>query len=134
MKFISKLWRLFLLKMYHLPILIFTSLYKIYSFLYKKYLTKKETNIQNNKWWIHRSTNRKFFKFSDSQIWKRIYCKDVPIFFLYCSKYFGDSWEVRGSRLWPNLRSSQNHLKSIGICPGTFISHFGIITTQKKTK
>ena len=72
--------------------------------------------------------------FSSFQILRygRIICfKDDSIFFLYLLKYVGDSWEVSGSRFWQNFHSSRNHLKSIAIWPGTLISHFGIIKTQK---
>ena len=58
--------------------------------------------------------------------WDNIF-EDDYIFFLYFLKYFGDNWEGYGSRFWPNFRSSRNHPKSIGIWPGTLISHFGII-------
>ena len=60
--------------------------------------------------------------------------KDTPIVVLYFLKYHGDEYGLRGSIFSHFFESSRNHPKSIAICPGIKISHFGIITPpQKKT-
>ena len=71
-----------------------------------------KTNKKRNTWYIgHTCSN--------------IFCGSI--IFLYCLKHFCNKSEVYGSKFWPNFRSSRNHPKSIGIWPGTLISHFGII-------
>ena len=121
MKFISKFLEIFWWNMYHFPILIFTK-YNIrnrYSFQEK---TENRKTKNNGVY-----TFQNFLAFSNFQIWKRKCFKDVPILSCILLKYFGDSWEVCGSRFGQHFRSSQNHQKNIAIGPGTLISHFGII-------
>ena len=48
------------------------------------------------------------FIFSDMKI---IVLKEIPIFFLYSLKYFGDSWEVYGSRFWQKKSKFQKSFK-----------------------
>ena len=67
------------------------------------------------------------FRFSDFQ--NSYIPKIIPHVFLIFPKGFDDNREGYGSRFWRNFGSSRNHLKSIGIWPGTLISHFGIIKT-----
>ena len=57
--------------------------------------------------------------------------KDVSINFLYCLKHFGDKYGVQGARFGDLFGSSRNRPKSLGMCPGTLISHFGIIKAPK---
>ena len=59
--------------------------------------------------------------------WQNNICRRCFHIFLYSLKHFGNNYEVYGSRFLQNFRSSQNHLKSMAICPGTLINHFGII-------
>ena len=47
-------------------------------------------------------------------------------------KHLGDKYGVRGSRFGHILGRSKNVPKSVAICPGVKISHFGIIETSKK--
>ena len=59
------------------------------------------------------------------------FVKDVPIFALYVVKYFYINKEVERSIFGRILESSKNDPKNVGICPGTLISHLGIIRTPK---
>ena len=63
---------------------------------------------------------------------KNIICfQDVSICFVPFLKYFRDKDRVHGSKFGENSGSSPNDPKGIGICPGTLISHFGVIKTLK---
>ena len=68
------------------------------------------------------------FRISDSQIWKTICFKDVPIF----ACIFGDKYGVRGSRFSHIFGQSKNIPKSIVIDQESLISHLGIIKTPLK--
>ena len=55
-----------------------------------------------------------------------ILSKDDFIFLVFI-RHFCDKYREHGSRFGEHFGSSRNHPESIGICPGTLISHFGII-------
>ena len=55
-----------------------------------------------------------------------IFPKDVPIGFLYCLKYFGNKYGVRGSIFGHIFGRSKNVPKNIAIDQESLISHLGI--------
>ena len=99
---------------------------KMYSFVHTP---KNETiNLKKTKNRVPRTyIFRKKSNFCEVQIVKHnIFPRWFHIFLAFL-KHFGNSLEVSGSRFWPNVRSSRNQLKSIGIDRESLISHFGII-------
>ena len=79
---------------------------------------------------VHRPSKQfRSFRFSDMKI---TLFNDAPIFILYFLKYFGDKYRVRGSIFSRFVNRYRNHPRSIAICPGVKINHFGIIKAPEK--
>ena len=72
--------------------------------------------------------NVKILEFQKVEIWKdNMFLKWLPYSFLYFLKYLHDKYGESGPVKSENFGSSKTYPKSIGIWPGTLISHFGII-------
>ena len=123
MKFISKLFSILLMEN-----LSFSDphLHNIILRICTQKITKTSEQISKT-WYLGHTNFRKISKHVESQIDINNISQDDSIFVLHFLKLFGNNWEVSGSRFWQNFRSSRNHPKSIGIWPGTLISHFGIM-------
>ena len=84
-------------------------------------------------WCMARSKFWELLDFPNVEIWKIICVKDVSIFFLYVLKHSCDKYGVSRSTFGEHFGSSKNDRKTIGIRPGTLISHLGIIQNPKNT-
>ena len=98
--------------------------FKISRFQNKQMFGIQDRNRQFKKLGKHTSQQFQNFRFSDM---KNKMLKNVPIFSCIVWNIFRDKYGVRGSRFSQSVGSSRNHPKSIAICPGVKISHFGII-------
>ena len=75
----------------------------------------------------------KVFRNSDSQVWENNMYQGCSHNFVYCLKYFGDKYGVRGSRFGNNFGRSKNVPESIAIDQEPLINHFGINKVPQKT-